>query len=447
MQYRLTNGNVALSMLRFSLPYLLSYFLQTLYGLADLFIAGQFNGAEVLSAVAIGSQIMHMLTVVVVGLSMGTTVLVSRAVGADDPKSIPPIAGTTVRLFMGFSLVCTVLLLVCTDGIVALMSTPEEAAAETRRYLFVCFAGIPFIVAYNVLSALLRGLGDSKTPLMFVAAACAVNIALDFVLMGPLHLGAVGAALGTVLSQMASVLLALAVLPKLHAGIPLSKKDFSRNPPIANSILRIGLPIAAQDGFIQVSFLVITVIANQRGLTVAAAVGIVEKVIGFLFLVPSSLLSAVSVVAAQNIGARQPRRAKEALLAGVLMAASVGAVAALAFQWVASPVLKMFTSDKAVAELGVQYIRTYVLDCCIAGIHFAFSGFFSAYGLSLVSFVHNALSIILVRVPGAWLSSRLFPDTLYCMGLAAPAGSLLSVCICTGVYMVLESRHALDRAA
>lgn len=444
MPRKLTEGGIASNILRFSLPYLLAYFLQTLYGLADLYIAGQFNGADVISAIAIGSQLMHMVTVIIVGLAMGSTVLISRAVGSGDERGISRLIGNTVSMFAVVATVLTTLLLAFRSPIVSLMSTPPESVAETRRYLTVCFAGIPFIIAYNVLSSVFRGMGDSKSPMFFIALACAVNVALDYLFMGALDMGATGAALGTVLAQAVSVAAALVATRILHLGVAVGRGDLEPEPSLIKSMLAIGFPIALQDGFVQISFLLITVIANRRGVTVAAAVGIVEKIICFLFLIPSSMLSSVSAIAAQNIGAGSYVRARRTLLYATAIAVGIGGLFAVVFQFASAPFLSLFTSDAEVVRLGEQYLKTYVLDCVFAGVHFPFSGFFSAMGMSMLSFIHNVSSILLVRIPGAYLASKFFPATLYEMGLAAPAGSLLSSLICAALYLMLRRKGRLD---
>ncbi len=443
MPKNLTQGSVFKTIIVFSLPYLLSYFLQTLYGMADLFIAGQFNGAAVISAVSIGSQIMHMLTVILVGLAMGTTVLISRAVGASDSARAKKAIGNSALLFLGTSVAATVLLLALCPFIVRIMQTPLESVVETQRYLFICFAGIPFITAYNIFASVYRGLGDSKSPMYFVAVACVLNIVLDYAFIGGLGMQATGAALATVLSQGFSALVSFIAWRRGKQSLRLSRSDFCPEKETFSSLLKIGVPVACQDGFIQVSFLLITVIANRRGVAVAAAVGIVEKIISFLFLVPSSMLSSISAIAAQNMGAGEHRRARQTLFYGAGMAVAIGCVFALIFQWLSEPVLRLFTNETAVITLGTQYLTSYVFDCVAAAVHFSFSGFFCAYGFSVVSFIHNVCSIVLVRVPGAWLASKLYPETLYPMGWAAPAGSALSALICIAAYLLLRKRGRL----
>ena len=437
MQNNLTTGSVPKTLLRFSLPYLLSYFLQTLYGLADLFIIGRFDRVEATTAVSVGSQVMHMVTVMIVGLAMGTTVMVGRAVGAADHAAVKRIVGNTVTLFALLSLAGTAVLLCLTRVIVAAVSTPVEAVAGTRAYLIVCFIGVPFITAYNVISSILRGSGDSKTPLYLIAVACVLNILLDLLFVGGLGLGAPGAALATVLAQTFSVLLSLLFLVRKKADLLPAKSDYRLQSDTVSELLKIGVPIALQDGFVQIAFLVITAIANSRGLTDAAAVGIVEKIIGVLFLVPSSMLSSVSVLAAQNFGAQKPERAKLTLRFGLLFVAVWGLLAVVVMQVAADWFVGLFTESAEVARMGGEYMRGYVFDCLIAGIHFCFSGYFCACGLSLVSFLHNAASILCARIPLAYLASVRFPNTLLPMGLATTTGSMLSVLICVAVYAVL----------
>lgn len=437
MEKNLTSGSVLKIAVNFSLPFFLSYFLQTLYGMADLFIIGRFNGVEGTTAVAIGSQMMHMVTVMTVGLAMGSTVTIARAAGADDGERLSRAAGNTVTIFMSLSLAAAAALFFLAPKIAALMSTPREAVKETVAYLSICFAGIPAIVAYNIISAMLRGMGDSKSPALFVAVACAVNVALDFVFIGALKMGAAGAALGTTLSQCASVAFALLFIRResKRSRLLIRARDLRVDKKTAKEILKIGLPVSLQDGFIQISFLVITVIANARGLTDAAAVGIVEKIIGLMFLVPSSMLSTVSALAAQNFGAGKTERARSTLMICASIAFSVGIVFSIAMQFCAARTVSLFTASAEVAARGGEYLRSYVWDCALAGIHFCFSGYFCALSLSSVSFAHNAASIIFARIPLAYIASKKFPGTLFPMGLAPPAGSLLSSLICAAVYL------------
>ncbi len=443
MERDLTRGSVFGSILSFCLPYLLSYFLQTLYGMADLFIIGQFGQVADTTAVSIGSQVMHMLTVMLVGLAMGATVTIGQAVGGEKRERAALSIGNTVTMFMGLSVVLTGVLLLLTDRIVAVMSTPAAAVAGTKQYLTICFLGIPFITAYNVISSIFRGLGDSKSPMYFIAVACGANIALDYLFMGALGLGPAGAALGTTMSQAVSVAVSLVMILRRNSGLSVKRQDFRPRREMMGQILRIGIPVALQDGFIQVSFIVITVIANRRSLEAAAAVGIVEKIMSFMFLGPSAMLSTVSALGAQNIGAGKPERAVQTLRYAILLVSSLTLTVSVAMQFIAEPLVALFTdpaaaNGAAVILLGGQYLRGYVWDCFFGGIQFSFSGYFCARGRSELSFLHNLLSILLVRVPGAYLASALFPATLFPMGLASTCGSVLSVLVCAAVFLLLR---------
>lgn len=447
MSTTLAKDSVLKNVLRFSLPYLLSYFLQTLYGMADLLIIGRFDGVAATTAVSIGSQVMHMVTVMIVGLAMGVTVGIGHAVGAGEQRRAGAVIGNGIVMFMALSVVLAAVLCGLVRPLTAIISTPTEAVAGAQVYLTICFVGIPCITAYNIIASIFRGLGDSKSPMYFIAVACAANIGLDFLFMGAMHLGPAGAALGTTLSQAISVAVSLVViLKRKFDSVALQKQDFRPRRAVIGRILRIGVPVALQDGLIQVSFLLITIIANRRGLTDAAAVGVVEKFISFVFLVPSSMLSTVSALGAQEVGAGRHDRAAATLRYGIGLTLGFGAVVGVLVQFIAPNVVGLFTTDAAVIAAGAWYLRGYIWDCFFAGVHFSFSGYFCAYGRSELSFIHNILSTALVRVPGAYFMSKWFPDTLLPMGLATVCGSVLSVCVCLVMYTVLKKRGVFGKA-
>lgn len=431
----LTEGSVGKNLLLFALPYLLSCFMQTFYGMADLFVVGLYNGSETTTAVSIGSQVTHMLTVIIVGFAMGTTVRIGRSVGAKDEREAARSVGSSVVFFTGFAVVVTVVLLLLAGQITTVMLTPAEAVAETKQYLMICFAGIPFITAYNVISSIFRGAGDSRRPMYFVGVACVVNIILDFVFIGGCRMGAAGAALGTVCGQAVSVVSALLMMRRRNFGFRMMRQDIRPDKEVISQILKVGTPIACQDGLIQVAFIVITVIANSRGLIASAAVGIVEKLIGFMFLVPSAFLSAISTITAQNMGADKPERARASLRYGLMITVCWGVVCAVYNQFLPHTLVGLFTKDAAVLAAGCAYMRSYSFDTVFAAVHFCFSGYFCGDQKSVISFIHNITAILLIRIPGAYLASVYWPDDLYPMGWAAPLGSLLSALICIGFYL------------
>lgn len=320
------------------------------------------------------------------------------------------------------------------------MSTPQEAITETYDYLLICFIGIPFIIAYNVLSSIFRGMGDSKSPMIFILTACIINIALDYYFIGILSLGAKGAACATVIAQAFSSVIAVICLTKRNYGFTFHLSDFRPDTGTAKGILSSGLPIALQDGFIQVSFLIITIIANSRGLMMAAGVGIVEKIIRFLFLVPSAFLSALSALVAQNIGTGKTARAQSMLRYSLVITVVFGAACFIVCQVMPNQLILLFTDEKEVIWHGSEYLRTYALDCVFATVHFCFGSYFCGSKHSAIPFIHSVLSVVCIRIPGAYFATVLFPETLLPMGLSAPAGSLLSAVICIYFYKHIQNQ-------
>lgn len=429
------------NLISFSLPYLLSVLMQTLYGMADLFIIGQYCGVESTTAVSIGSQVMHMITVMIVGMSLGSTVLIGKTVGANNKKLTSKAIGNTVTLFAILSVTFTVILLFSVNLIIKLMSTPLEAVPDAKSYLTVCFMGIPFITAYNVISSVFRGKGDTKTPMYFVAIACVSNIALDYLFIGVFNLKSAGAALGTTLSQAISVLISIVAIIKKDMGISLKKSDFRPDKKVMNEIIKVGTPVALQDGFVQVSFLLITLFANLRGLEDAAAVGIVEKIIAILFLVPLAMLSSVSALSAQYIGAKNYGFARKTLKYALVLSVSFGIISVVLMQFGAEVAVRLFTDNTTAVKMGAQYMRGYVWDCILAGIHFCFSGYFCALKKSEISFAHNCASILLARIPLSYIAAKYFTESLLPMGLAPTIGSCISIVICIVAYRIICKRE------
>ena len=436
----LTEGPISQALISFALPLLLGNLFQQLYNTADSLIVGNFLGSEALAAVSSSGNLIFLMVGLVNGVSMGAGVVIARYFGAKDYDRMQK----TIHTLLAFGLVAGALLtvvgVVLSPVMLRLMDTPETVLPDSISYFRTYFTGSLAFVLYNICMGILQAVGDSRHPLQYLIISSIVNIALDYYFMGTLHLGPAGAALGTTLSQAVSVLVSLAVILKRRL-ISVRRADFRPQRAVMGKLLQIGVPVALQDGFIQVSFVIITIIANRRGLTDAAAVGIVEKIIGFLFLIPSSMLSTVSALGAQNIGAGKPERARLTLRYAAMIACSFGITIVILTQFIAEPLVGLFTPDAAVAAAGGQYLRGYIWDSFFAGVQFSFSGYFCACGKSGISFLHNSLSILLVRVPGAYLASKYFPQTLLPMGLANAAGSLFSILVCVIAYTILTRRE------
>ena len=426
-QLSLTEGDVTAGLLRFSIPFLLTNILQACYGASDLFMVGHFSDAVGVSAVATGGQVMQMITGLVIGMTAGGTVIIARHFGAKRRSAVANAAATVLILFGALSFLMTAATALLVTPICRLMQVPPDAFQTTREYLLICSAGICFIVAYNAVCSILRGLGDSKTPLLFMIAACIINVSTDLLFVGVLRMGAPGAAVSTVIAQAASVLLIL---------IYLSCKGFlrryrSRKPCFvlrsARDILGVGLPIALQEGLVNFSFLIITAVINTLGLIASAAVGVVEKLIAFSMLPPTAVASAVAAMTAQNIGAGQPGRAHQCRRTGIRLSLLFGVAFYLCAQLNAIGLVSFFTNDPLVIQAGALYLRSYSLDCMLVCFVFSMNSYFSGSGHPVFPLVHSLISTLLLRIPLSYHFSRLPGAGLYLVGFAAPAASLLSV--------------------
>ncbi len=426
----LTQGKIGKALLQFSIPFLLASLLQAFYGAVDLFVVGQFSSSSGVSAVATGSQVMQTLTGVILGISTGSTILIGQYLGAKKQAQIAQTIGTAICIFTIFAFCFTVIMTLLTPTLANVMHTPAEAMEETKQYIFICSLGIPFIIGYNAVSGVFRGLGDSKTPLVLVTIACAINVMGDLILVAVFHMGAAGAAVATSVSQGVSFLLAVIYLKKRGFSFPFSRKNIKLDTKKAKQIFTLGLPIALQDGLVNISFLMITAIINTMGLTASASVGVVEKIIVFAMLPSQAFASAVAVMTAQNMGANKPQRAKKGLYTAISMALVFGVSFFLYAQIDSSQFVSLFTKDSAVMEMSQLYLKSYSWDCILICFLFSLNSFFSGCGRSLFAMIHSLIATFLVRIPGSYFLSRMEEATLYEIGFAAPMATILSLIIC-----------------
>ena len=439
----LTQGSVPKVLLQFALPFLIANVLQALYGGADLFVVGQYDDAASVAGVAIGSQVMQTITGIILGLTTGTTILIAMNTGAKDDRKVAATIGTSVYFFAVVGVVLTLIMVGLHEHIARLMHTPPEAMADTLHYILICSVGIPFIMGYNVVCGILRGLGDSKSPLYFVGIACVINIGVDFLLVGGLGMRAAGAATATVLSQGISFLAALWFLHRRGFHFSFGWKDIRLDKLLSKRIVTLGAPIALQDALINISFLLITVIVNQMGVIASASLGVVEKLIVFAMLPPTAIAAAVATMTAQNYGAGLVPRMRLCLRSGIGMALVFGVSVCVYAQFLPETLTGIFTNDPAVVTMAAGYLRGYSIDCIMVSFVFCINSYFSGQGNSWFPMIHSMIATFLFRIPFSYLAGQLDQTDLVLMGYAPPLSTLVSLLIC--LWYLRINRRKLER--
>lgn len=425
-----TEGKILPPLLRFTLPVLAALILQTAYGAVDLLIIGRYCAAPEVSAVSNGSQILQMLTVVITGLAMGTTVLLGQSLGQGDARAAGDAVGAAVCLFAVVGLVAAGLTAPFSGLLARAMHAPPEALAGTAEYVRICGAGALFIVAYNVLGSIFRGVGDSKTPLVAVAIACAANIVLDLLFVAALGWGVAGAALATVLAQLLSVLLSALMVFRRGLPFPLERRQIRFNRPVIGRTLRLGAPVALQEFLVSCSFLVILAIVNRLGVVPSAGVGVAERLCGFLLLLPSSFMQSMSAFVAQNIGAGKWARARRAMGYGMVASFLAGLALSYAGFFHGDLLASVFARDPGVVRAAADYLRAYAIDTLLVSFLFCFIGYFNGCGQTGFVMVQGIVGAFGVRIPVSYLMSRLPEPSLFRVGLATPCSTVVQIGLC-----------------
>lgn len=428
----LTKGSITKKLLVFAIPYLIANFIQALYGAVDMIVVGWFANAAGISAVSVGSQIMQIITSLVSGLTMGGTILIAQYSGGRRQKDTLETISTMLTLFAVLAIVFTVVLFFSAEVVLKLLQTPSEAFESALSYVRISSCGTIFIFGYNAISAVLRGIGDSKNPMIFIAVACVTNIVLDIWFIGGLGMGAGGAALATILSQGVSMILAVIFLSKRDFVFQFKLKNFRIYKTQAVRLIRLGLPVSLQETTVSLSFLIIAGIVNTLGVIPSAAVGICGKFENFAMLPAGAFSSAIASMSAQNMGASKPERAKKCMWVGI----GCSFVCSLVFfGWVQlfpESALLLFKADRDVIAAGIQYLRTFSFDFMFVAFYFCMNGFFNGCGSTGFTMINGILATFLARIPLAFFLTNFLPTewSLYGIGLAAPIATVLSIIMC-----------------
>ena len=429
----LSEGSVSRQLIRFSVPFLISNLVQSLYSVADMLIVGNFSGTAAVSGVNIGSQITHVLTMLVLGFCTGGTILVSQYMGARDYEGVKKTISTLITALLVGGIAITVIMFLLIDPSLRLLETPVESYQEAKNYLTVTIAGILFIFAYNAFSAILRGMGDSKRPFYFVLISCVTNIVLDLVLVAGFGMGALGAAIATVFSQAVSVVLCIIYLRARDFVFDFKPSSFKIDREYLGKILKIGSPAAIQSGVTSISFMFITALVNTTGgVNASAAVGIVGKFNSFAIMPASAMSASVSTMCAQNIGANKWDRAIKTCKIGTGIAWVIGICIFAIAQIFPVQILSMFDRNPDMIEYGVQYMRAFAFDYILVPFVFCVTSLFTGAGHTGFAMMSNMISALLLRIPAAYIFSAVFGLGLFGIGLGAPVASLGSCALIIG---------------
>ncbi len=419
-----TSGKIYLPFLTFCLPILAALVLQACYGMADLMIVGRFGSASDVSAVSSGSMILQTIQSIITGLSMGTTVLMGRNIGLNRHDECGKVVEGSIWIFGIIGIVLAAVMVIFAGGIAKLMQVPDAAMTQCVYYVRICGAGLIFITAYNILSGIMRGMGNSKMPMITVAIACVINIFGDLLLVGVFHMAAAGAAIATVAAQGISVLISILLLKKIGLPFKVKMKGIQNYGSEIKDVVKIGLPIALQDLLVSLSFTVITTIVNGLGVVISAGVGVAEKLCQIIMLSPSAFSQAMSAVVSQNYGAGKMYRARKFLLYAILSSLAIGVIMAYVAWFHGAAMASLFSNDSDVCVAAGEFLKGYAIDTILTSFMFCFSGYMNGYGKTTFVMLQGILSAFCVRIPVAYAMSKVIPTSVFLISLATPCASV-----------------------
>lgn len=440
-----TQGSILKKLSLFMLPVLGALILQAAYGAVDLLVVRQFGSTAGLSAVSTGSQVLNLVTFVVTQLAMGVTVLIARYLGEKRPERIGAVLGGAAVVFTILAAAMFVLLVGFARPIAVLMQAPEEAVGLTASYVRICGGGILFIVAYNLLSAVFRGLGDSRSPLLFVLVACGVNIVGDLVLVAVCKMDAAGAAIATVFAQAVSVVFAVVLLVRKKLPFTITRKDFRFNPE-CRKFLGIGLPLALQECLTQLSFLALCAFVNRLGLTASSGYGVASKIVNFAMLIPSALMQSMASFVAQNVGANNPKRAKQSMLTGIAIGLVFGCAVFALVLLKGDALAGIFSPDPEVVQKGFEYLKGFAPETIVTAILFSMIGYFNGNDQTVWVMIQSLVQTLLVRLPLAYYMSIQPNASLTKIGLSAPISTAVGIVLNVAFYIHWTRRQRRAQA-
>jgi len=435
-----SEGRIFLPMLRFTFLIMSAMIIQMLYGAVDLLMVGQFSDADNVAAVSIGSQLMHALTLVLTELAVGTTVILGQLIGEKKTDECGRIIGSTIFFFAVTGIVITIAMQFLAPGTAMILNTPSEAFESTVSYIRICCGGTLFIIGYNIIGSIFRGLGDGKMPLITILIAGIINIIGDFILVYGFRMGAVGAAYATVVSQAISVFLSIMIIKRKGLPFSFGLSDLKLNKSVIKRIVRLGAPLAVHDLLVGISFLIILAIINRFGVTAAAGIGVAEKLIGFIMLLPVSFSQSIATVVAQNFGANKTDRALKALHYGIICSFCCSCIIGYLSFFHGKMLSGIFSYDADICFMSAEYLKAYAIDCLLTSFLFCYMGFFNGCGKTSFVMIQGIVGAFALRAPLSLIFSFIEPVSLFYIGLAAPCTTVIQNIMCF-VYLKLMTER------
>ncbi|MCH5211290.1 MAG: MATE family efflux transporter [Oscillospiraceae bacterium] len=429
-----TTGSIPKAMLRFSLPFFLTSLIQSLYNIADIMVISRFCGTAGVAGAAIGGNILNTATYTIIGLCNGGAIMTAQYAGMKSDKDIKETINTTFGLMLILSVVFTAAALILSDKILTLLNTPAEAFEQTKSYFSVCMFGAVFIFGYNTVCAVLRGLGDSKTPMYFGIGACVLNIFLDLLLVGGFNMNASGAALATIISQASALLGCIIYLKKRSFIFDFKLSGFRIIPKKAVDILKLGLPGAIQSAIVSGGFLIVSSITNSLGVNAASGVAVAAKINNFAQMPANSIGMAVSSMVGQNVGAEKFDRARGTLKTGIAVSLCIGALLFLFVESFPLQLMGLLVDDAEVLSEALPYLRVTAFDYLLVALIFPLNGLCNGSGHTLFTMIPSIFSSVIARIPVAVFCVRTLNLGLLGVGISTPTGTISAIIICAVYY-------------
>jgi putative MATE family efflux protein len=447
-----TSGSIFKKLIRFMMPILGALILQTMYGAVDILVVGWFGTDVSISAVSTGSSLINMVVFILNGLAMGVTIVMGRYLGEGNGKKLGKVIGGAIFTFFIMAIIMTVLLLAGAPMLAALMQAPEAALAQTITYIRICGGGIVFIIGYNLISSIFRGMGNSRLPLIFVGIACVINIFGDLLFVAVFKWDVAGAALATVMAQAISLLMSFLMCKRMELPFELHMADLRFSSEVKRFLL-LGLPMAFQELLTQLSFMCLLSFVNGMGSTEAirlassSGYGVANKITSIVMLVPSALMQSMSSFIAQNVGAGKEKRAQKSMGYGMMIGGTIGIAMTAAAFFGGQQIASIFTSNVDYQLKAAEYLQGFSLEAILTSILFSFIGYYSGHNQTLFVLFQGVAQSFLVRLPMAYMMSRMFPDSLTYIGAAAPTATVFGIMINLGYFFFYTKKLSKQSGA